>query len=110
VRSSGLILIGVSPIAYFSIFEGSVAGATVGKRLFRIRVVDDRTDRNIGYWRALLRTVARIVSIVPFYAGVLWAFVDERNRTWHDLIAHSVVLGPEATSVSEVDRDVPLTR
>jgi uncharacterized RDD family membrane protein YckC len=93
--ASTYALVGATLIAaalvYFVFLEGRY-GATLGKRVFGLRVVCSTTSRPIGYPRALIRTVARAVSAAPFYLGFLWCLVDARNRTWHDILSGSLVV------------------
>lgn len=76
---------------YFSVFEGMV-GVTLGKRLLRLRVLDEVTLSPIGIPRAVLRYVTRFVSLLPLAAGFLVAGSDLRSRGWHDMLVHSVVV------------------
>jgi uncharacterized RDD family membrane protein YckC len=76
---------------YFSVFEGMI-GVTFGKRLLRLRVVDEVTLGPIGIPRAVLRYVTRFVSLFPLAAGFLVAASDLRSRGWHDMLVHSVVI------------------
>ena len=67
---------------YYALCTG-YRGQTVGKYLMRLRVVGKEGQR-IGYGRALLRWVLYWVSLLPFWLGVVWIFVDRQNRAWHD--------------------------
>jgi uncharacterized RDD family membrane protein YckC len=78
-------------VAYFTVLEGGAAGATVGKRLVGLRVVGPDNEP-IGYGRAFIRTLSRAVSSIPLYAGFLWCLVDDQRRTWHDILAGSLVV------------------
>lgn len=78
------------PAIYFWIFH-SMNGQTIGKMIFQIRVVrEDGTP--IGYGRALFRFLAYFISILPFGAGFLWAFVDKKGQSLHDKLARTVVI------------------
>lgn len=81
----------VASLAYFAFLEGG-SGATLGKRLFGLRVVDRETGRPIGYSRALIRTFARILSAAPFDLGFLWPLIDAQGRAWHDILSGSLVV------------------
>ena len=78
-------------ISYFTYFEGS-SGQTPGKRALGIRVVDQRGGGSIGYGRAAIRYVGRIVSSIPLLLGYLWMLWDSEKQTWHDKFASSVVV------------------
>ena len=64
---------------------------TVGKRAFNMYVV--KLDGSpIGFWRALGREVAKVISAIPLFAGFwLVAFRDDK-RALHDLIAGTAVI------------------
>jgi uncharacterized RDD family membrane protein YckC len=84
------VVIGVLPFAYFFITVG-VTGRTVGKGLMGIRVLG-KDGRQLPVVRALLRTVAYLISLVPLFAGFLWILIDKDRRGWHDHIAGSRVV------------------
>ena len=77
-------------LAYFTYLEGST-GQTLGKRLLGIRVEDVRGGGPIGFGRAAIRYVGRIVSTLPLLLGYLWMLWDGEKQTWHDKFASSVV-------------------
>jgi uncharacterized RDD family membrane protein YckC len=79
-------------LAYYTYFEGSASGQTVGKRALGIRVIDFRTGAPIGYGRAFIRWIGRILSQIPCYLGYLWMLWDKEKQTWHDKLANDVVV------------------
>ena len=82
-------------LAYYTFFEGSSSGQTVGKRVFDIRVIDFSSGGSIGYGRALVRWVGRILSGIVCLLGYLWMLWDKEKQTWHDKIANTVVVPVE---------------
>lgn len=82
----------VAGLAYFTYFEGSPSGQTLGKRVMNIRVVDIETGGPLGHFRALLRAVMLSVSILVCFIGCLWMLWDRERQTWHDKVAGSVVV------------------
>src|SRR3712207_1927001 len=56
-------------LAYFTYFEGSASGQTVGKRALGIRVYDFQGRGSIGYGRAFIRWISRILSTIPCLLG-----------------------------------------
>jgi uncharacterized RDD family membrane protein YckC len=82
----------VVSFVYFAYFEGSQSGQTVGKRALEIRVIDFAAGGTIGFGRAALRTLGRILSQFICYLGYLWMLWDREKQTWHDKIANSVVV------------------
>jgi uncharacterized RDD family membrane protein YckC len=91
----------VIAIAYFSYFEGSASGQTIGKKLVGIRVIDFNTGGSIGYGRAAVRYVARILSAIAIFIGYLWMIWDPEKQTWHDKLSSSVVVPVSAYPVEK---------
>lgn len=83
-----IVLLG---IAYFIYFEGGPTGQTLGKRALGIRVIDFETGGPIGYGRAFIRYIGRILSGI-FVLGYLWMLWDREKQTWHDKFANDVVV------------------
>lgn len=86
-------------IAYLTYLEGSPAGQTIGKKLLNIRVIDYATGGPIGYGRAFLRWLGRILSQISILLGYLWMLWDKEKQTWHDKIANCVVVPTDAYPV-----------
>ena len=85
---------------YFTYFEGGARGQTVGKMALSIRVLDLKTGGSIGYGRAFIRQLVRIVSGLVIALGYLWMIWDREKQTWHDKAAGSVVVPVDAYPVS----------
>ncbi|MEO9174450.1 MAG: RDD family protein [Gaiellales bacterium] len=79
-------------LLYYTYFEGSGAGQTIGKKLVGIRVIDFNTGGPIGYGRAALRYVGSYVSGLALLLGYLWMIWDGEKQTWHDKWSSSVVV------------------
>ena len=86
--------------AYFTYLEGGLSGQTLGKRAMGIRVVDFNTGGPIGYNRAFVRQIGRIVSTIVIYIGYLWMLWDRERQTWHDKLANDVVVPESAYPVT----------
>jgi len=67
-------------------------GATLGKIVMKIRIIETRTLSNPGFLSAFNRAVFRIVSELLFYLGFAWAVFDPYRRSWHDLSARTLVI------------------
>ena len=87
-------------LLYFSYFEGT-SGQTAGKKALDIRVIDFKTGGPIGFGRALIRYIGRIVSTIPLLLGYLWMLWDKEKQTWHDKFAGSVVVPESAYPVEK---------
>lgn len=66
---------------------------TVGQRVAKLRVVDATTGAPLTLGKAFLRVlIAGIASGQVVGLGYWWALWDAEGRTWHDMVAGSVVL------------------
>ena len=78
---------------YMVLFTG-LRGQTLGKMFVGIRVIKPgRATPGLG--TAFLReVVGKIVSIIPFGAGLLWVNRDRWGQGWHDKLAGTYVIRP----------------
>jgi uncharacterized RDD family membrane protein YckC len=86
--------------AYGTYFEGSGAGQTVGKKVLNIRVIDFATGGPLGYPKAFVRQLVKLVSGLACGLGYLWMLWDREKQTWHDKVATTVVVPTDAYPVS----------
>jgi uncharacterized RDD family membrane protein YckC len=96
-RAMGLVV----SLSYFTYFEGSPSGQTVGKRALGIRVIDLDGGGSIGHGRAFIRWIGRFVSSVVLLLGYFWMIWDREKQTWHDKFANSVVVPVDAYPVTK---------
>lgn len=74
----------IAPISY--------RGATLGKRLLRIRVVG-RDGQYISLPRSFVReVVGKWISGAFFSLGYLWALWDQDKQAWHDKLTSTYVV------------------
>lgn len=92
LKTTGYFIALVLGIAYYVSFEGGPRGAALGKQLLAIRVIDAQTGQPIGYGRALVRYLGKIVSTVCLLLGYLWMLWDPERQCWHDKFAGDVVV------------------
>lgn len=67
-------------------------GATLGKIMLKIRVIELRTLDNPTLAASLNRAVFRIISEMLFYLGFIWGMMDPSRQTWHDKTARTLVV------------------
>ena len=67
-------------------------GGTPGLHLVDCRLADSRSGLSIGIGRSALRSLATVVSVAPLLLGLLWIGWDRRKQSWHDKLAHTVVI------------------
>lgn len=67
-------------------------GATPGKMLFGLKVLDEKTGNFLTLGQALLRYVSQFLSGIVLFLGYIWAGFDKKKQSWHDKIAKTVVV------------------
>ena len=75
---------------YFTLFHFLI-GQTIGKMLFRIRVVGEERGGLI-FSQAFLRSVGGLLSLLPAGLGYLRIVFDGERRGWNDRLANSRVV------------------
>ena len=78
-------------IGTYLVLAAAITGRTIGKALVGLRVV--RTHGStVSLTRSFWRVVTLPLSTSLFGLGLLWSLIDRRRRTFHDLIARTVVV------------------
>ena len=67
-------------------------GASIGKIVMKIRVVEIKTLQNPNVIVSLNRAIFRVLSEMLFYLGFLWGMLDPSRQTWHDKTARTLVI------------------
>lgn len=67
-------------------------GATIGKIVMKIRVIDIKTLQTPNVLVSLNRGVVRVISELLFYLGFVWGIMDPSKQTWHDKTAKTLVI------------------
>lgn len=69
-------------------------GTSPGKKLLGLHVVQQESGAIPGFGAMVIReTIGRyVLSLLIFGLGLLWALFDKDAQTWHDKLAHTVVL------------------
>ncbi len=76
---------------YDALLTSSSWQGTIGKRVLRLKVVDEAGNR-IGFGRATGRFFAKILSSMFFCIGFIMIGFTERKRGLHDMLASTVVM------------------
>ncbi len=88
-------IIGLIIFSVFLFYEPilvSWKGRTIGHRIYKFKVVDVETVKNIGLAKAIVRFLIKIsLGIVSLF----WAFFTNRQQSLHDVITNSVVISSE---------------
>lgn len=90
----------LTTFAYFIISERLTHGASLGKRIFRLRVVSSLTGEPPRLLQTISRSLWRACTVAP--VGILITivviinahvpFFSYRRRAWHDRLAHTEVI------------------
>jgi uncharacterized RDD family membrane protein YckC len=71
--------------------ESSEAQGTLGKKLLNIKVTDMWGNR-IDLVTAFGRNAAKILSVLPFFFGYLYSFLNKKQQCFHDMAANTLVI------------------
>ena len=67
-------------------------GASIGKLMMKIKVIEIRTLTSPNVLSSLNRAIFRILSEMFFYLGFLWGMMQTERQTWHDKTAKTLVV------------------
>ena len=87
-------------ILYFALCESSAWQATVGKLALGIRVTD-MGGRRISFGRALGRYLAKILSFLILFVGVIMVAFTQRKQGLHDIMCGTLVLNGRASEFKD---------
>ncbi len=78
---------------YFTLFEAFWNGRTPGKRVAKIRVIQ-QSGRSIGLLESMARNLVRYVDQLPFFygVGIIAMFVTKQHQRLGDLAAGTLVV------------------
>lgn len=67
-------------------------GATIGKIITKIRIIDFNNFDRVSLFQAAIRSFGRLFSEMFFYIGFVVAFLTEGKQTFHDKIGSTLVV------------------
>ncbi len=67
-------------------------GATIGKIIVKIRVIDYNNLGRVSLLSSMLRSMGRIFSEMFFYIGFLIGFFNDGRQTFHDKFGRTLVV------------------
>lgn len=85
-----LITIAMS-MAYSIGFWVKRNGQTPGKQLMHIKVIQEN-HKPLDWFTAFIRYISQLVSSIILGLGYLWILFDGKHQSWHDKIAHTLVV------------------
>lgn len=88
----GICLLGTIGVClYFALMESGKNQASLGKMAMGI-VVTDINGHPVTFWRALGRTLGKILSGMTLYIGYIMILFTDKQQGLHDMIANCLVL------------------
>jgi uncharacterized RDD family membrane protein YckC len=84
------------PVFYFGLITYCTNGYTLGKRIFRIRIISTN-HKHLTLWHSIERSLGYYASSLEFGFGFLQYFIDYNRRTVHDRIAETIVIKVKKT-------------
>jgi hypothetical protein len=82
--------------AFFAVwnygYRQGITGSSIGKSIMRFKVIDQSTDRPIGFGRSVLRQFAHLADGLVGFIGYLLPLWDAKRQTLADKIMSTVCL------------------
>lgn len=76
----------------FVVFCWLKFAGTPGKRLLKLKVLDEQTGEHLTAGQAIIRYLGYIPSMLIFCLGLIWVGFDKKKQGWHDKMAKTVVV------------------
>lgn len=89
--SSGIILLTILQILYFTIMEASKYQATFGKMALGL-IVTDENGKPLDFVKSLVRNLGKIISSAIFMIGYIMAGFTPKKQALHDMIISALVV------------------
>lgn len=67
-------------------------GATVGKIVAKVRVIDYENYGRVSLFSSIMRSFARLLSEMFFYIGFIFSFFNDGKQTFHDKMGKTLVV------------------
>lgn len=90
--SSGIEWLWQILFAVFFVFCWVKFAGTPGKRLLRLKVLNERTGENITVGQGIIRYIGYFPAILVLFIGLIWVAFDSKKQGWHDKMAKTVVV------------------
>lgn len=85
-------IFGMLVAAIFFIGGWTIFGATPGKMMLGLKVVDIDSRDKPSVGQSLGRYIGSFISSIVFLLGFLWIAGDKRKQGWHDKMAKTFVI------------------
>lgn len=93
ISAIAILVVFIVYAGYFAFFEAVWNGQTPGKRLLKLRVIQE-SGRPINPYQAITRNLMRLVDSLPFLYGIgcLTVLLNRQNKRLGDFVAGTVVV------------------
>ncbi|MCH7337642.1 RDD family protein [Acinetobacter sp. NIPH 2699] len=78
--------------AAFYIFCWVKFAGTPGKRLLRLKVLDEKTGEHVSVGQGIIRYIGYFPATLVLFIGLIWVAFDPKKQGWHDKMAKTVVV------------------
>jgi uncharacterized RDD family membrane protein YckC len=85
------LLFGLLPVVYFTTLFYFWKGQTIGKYIFRIKVLSLKHE-HIGLWHCVERSLGYFASALEFGFGFIQALWNPNRMSLHDKIGETIVI------------------
>ena len=89
-----LIMFCIIPLSFFVYW---VSGINLGKRLFRLKVVDERTLKPPTVYQYFKRCLLFSLMVSFNMAFLIPLFASKKNKSFHDMVAGTIVIRESKT-------------
>jgi uncharacterized RDD family membrane protein YckC len=90
------MLLGLAIFCLYEMIMVGTWGGTAGKLMLGLRIVRHSDGGKVPYGLALGRSLAAIISFIPFGLGYLWIALSPSKRGWHDYLCDTRVVRARA--------------
>lgn len=81
---------------YFVLSDVFLGGSSLGKRIFRLKIVRLKSYEMLSFWDLCLRGSIKALTLVWFFPVLMlnyaWAFFNKARLAGHDYLARSIVV------------------
>ena len=85
-------------VAYNTWYLGGTTGYSIGRKIAKVKVVDEATGQPIGMLKGFLRHLAHIIDSLICLVGWLFPLWDAKKQTIADKIMQTVVINTDGQS------------
>ena len=89
---------------YYGFTESSEQQATYGKRICKLKVIDEYGKR-LSFKKASFRFLTQIISIVPLGFGIWSIATDKKKQAWHDMLLGCYVIDRKENKLKTRDNN-----